>query len=187
MAVAQLHGTPASEGRARNMIRYAIERASDALPDIRRLAAAHWAEMESDRDALDLAPNYDFFLKAEQAGMIALAVARRGELVGYFPAILARGTNSMGALNAESLPYYVVPCRDRGIILRGLLRTMRNHLAAAGVIRFSVRNAVEADAGPIFLNLDFRAAEIVYSCILNPHGPPPGMEEPHARSVGLHS
>jgi len=65
-------------------------------------------------------------------------------------------------LSASSTSYYVVPRRDRGVILRSLIRHATDICRQHGVRKMTVKTHPWASAEPVLKNLAFREIEKIF-------------------------
>lgn len=148
------------------MIVYTQERLADIQSEVAELGHQQTAEMAVGFESFVEQPNWAWYLGLEAKGMLILLTARdppaageAGKLVGYFGAYIYPSTTSQHTM-VTATPYYVVPCRFRGIILKRLVAKLLEHPQAPRPRLLTVKTHVWADAGPILAHLGFRPVEI---------------------------
>lgn len=136
---------------------YAVEKLAAALVDVKATLPAMWAEMAEGFGEEKAEPNWAIYFAAEAKGNAFLVTAReKGLMVGYFGMLIYPNLSLQNELAASSTPYYVVPRRDRGIILRSLIRHARSICERAGVKKMTVKTHPWASAEPILVHLGAR-------------------------------
>lgn len=149
------------------MIVYTQERLADIKDEIAALVPQQVAEMAVGFENFVEQPNWEAYLKIEAKGLGILFTARESPafewapmpLVGYFGAYVYKSTTSQHTM-VQATPYYVIPCRFRGIILKRLVTMLLEHPLAPRPRLLMVKTHVWADAGPILAHLGFRPVEI---------------------------
>lgn len=145
------------------MIDYREEKLADIRDEIESLVPAQWDEMAQGFEEFVSAPRWDIYLKAEQLGHGFLLTARdSGRLVGYFGMLVHPALSMKDTIAATSTPYWVEPCRFRGLILRRLFEKALAVAAQHGAQVMSVRTHPWASAGPILEAMKFREYETSY-------------------------
>lgn len=140
------------------MIVYAQETLAAVQPEIEALVPQQWEEMAQGFDEFVQKPNWDWYLGMERAGKLMLLTARKDrEMVGYFGAYVYKSTTSDN-LVVQAAPYYVVPCRYRGIILKRLIQKLIELVTVKGTM-ITIKTHPWASAAPILEHLGFRAVE----------------------------
>lgn len=142
------------------MITYAQERLADIQAEIEALVPQQVAEMAVGFEHFVEQANWTWYLGMEAKGLAILFTARdAGKIVGWFGAYVYKSTTSQHTM-VQATPYYVVPCRFRGIILKRLVTMLLEHPLAPRPRLLTVKTHVWADAGPILAHLGFRPVEI---------------------------
>lgn len=92
---------------------FARERMQDIVDEMRPLHEAHWNETESHRHALPLNPDYEAFIRYEQAGRYILFTLRDAEqrLVGNCAMYLDTSTHTQTLLATEDTLYLLPEAR----------------------------------------------------------------------------
>ena len=142
-------------------MKYQTEKLKDILPEINAMVPEQWAEMAEGFEGL-AQPNWPIYLAAEERGMGLLLTARDAELVGYFGFLIHPHLSAADQLAASSTPYFVKKRRDRGVILRSLIRYSLDILSRRGVRYVSVRTHTWASCAPILERLHFKPYETSY-------------------------
>lgn len=161
------------------MITYAQEKLADCRAEIEALVPQQWAEMAQGFDQFVEKPNWDFYLKLEAKGNALLFTARdAGAIVGWFGVYVYKSTTSDNLI-VQATPYFVVPCRARGLILRRLIKTAIAAVALPGAM-ITIKTHPWASAAPILEHLGFRAVETWYMKAAPPGVSVPELETEHA-------
>jgi hypothetical protein len=142
---------------------YQREALASARCEIEATLPAMWAEMADGfrEDAAN--PRWDIYEQAEAKGAAFLLTAREeGVLVGYFGMLVYPNLSLKRELAAASTPYYVVPRRDRGLILRSLIRHALALVQTRGVHKATVKTHPWASAETVLEHLNGRLVEKIY-------------------------
>jgi hypothetical protein len=138
-------------------VTYAREPLSSALEEVKATLPAMWAEMAEGFGEEQAEPNWKLYFAAEACNAAFLLTAREdGALVGYFGMLVYANLSLKNELAASSTPYYVVPRRDRGLILRSLIRHAITICQRAGVKKATVKTHPWASAEPVLVHLGAR-------------------------------
>jgi Acetyltransferase (GNAT) family len=138
-------------------ITYARESLGSALTEIKETLPAMWAEMAEGFGEERAEPNWAMYFAAEAKNCAFLLTAREdGVLVGYFGMLVYPNLSLKNELAASATPYYVVPRRDRGLILRSLIRHAITICQRAGVKKAVVKTHPWASAEPVLVHLGAR-------------------------------
>jgi len=138
-------------------ITYAREPLRSAVIEIKQTLPAMWAEMAEGFGDDKAEPNWDIYFAAEARNAAFLLTAREdGTLVGYFGMLVYPNLSLKNELAASATPYYVVPRRDRGLILRSLIRHAITICQRAGVKKATVKTHPWASAEPVLVHLGAR-------------------------------
>ena len=136
---------------------YRRELLANAILEIRETLPAMWAEMAPGFGAEQPEPRWDLYFTAEKREAAFLLTAREeGRLIGYFGMILHDNPSLRNELAATATPYYVVPRRDRGLILRSLIRHAITVCQRAGVKKATIKTHPWASAEPVLVHLGAR-------------------------------
>jgi len=136
---------------------YAREPLASAKAEIDATLPAMWAEMAEGFGDERAEPNWKLYFTAEARNAAFLLTAREdGVLVGYFGMLVYPNLSLKNELAASATPYYVVPRRDRGLILRSLIRHAITICQRAGVRKATVKTHPWASAEPVLLHLGAR-------------------------------
>ena len=151
------------------MIVYAREPLAAALDEVKATLPAMWAEMAEGFGEERAEPNWAMYFAAEAKNAAFLLTAREGgSLVGYFGMLVYPNLSLKNELAASSTPYYVVPRRDRGIILRSLIRHAITICQRAGVKKATVKTHPWASAEPVLVHLGAREISKDFMVDLSP-------------------
>ncbi len=136
---------------------YQREPLAAAQAEIAETLPAMWAEMAEGFGEERAEPNWNLYATAEARGAAFLLTARENSLlVGYFGMLVYPNLSLKNELAASATPYYVVPRRDRGIILRSLIRHAVAICQRAGVKKATVKTHPWASAEPVLVHLGAR-------------------------------
>lgn len=131
--------------------------------EIEALATGQWEEMAKEFEGIPLDPQWDLYRRVENAGSGVLVTAREeGKLVGYVGAAIMQFASSKDVKTANGLPYFVVPCWARGVILRDMMKHLFKVLKARGVRLATLKTHPWASAAPILEHLKMRPIETLY-------------------------
>ena len=119
------------------MLHFQTEPIDGLLADgLEELVWAHWQETETDRDAIPLAVDWDYYRALEKAGGYVSVSARAGrELVGYNAFFLNKLAKYRHTLMAINDVMYLTPEARTGWNGVNLIRTSHGILRDAGARR----------------------------------------------------
>jgi GNAT superfamily N-acetyltransferase len=121
------------EHPVRELVVFAIERASALWTEIGPLLQAHFDEIAHDR-TLKLEPYHLAYMQFEAAGSLRCYTARvEGKLVGYLVVVIAPHMHYVSLLQATQDVIYVDPEHRKSGTGLGLLRFAERHLEQDGV------------------------------------------------------
>lgn len=144
-------------------VNYQIEPLAVVRPEIEAILPAMWAEMAEGFEEERAEPNWEMYLALERKKAAFLLTAREaGVFVGYLGILVYPNSSLRNELSASSTSYYVVKRRDRGVILRGLIRYAADVCRRAGVRKMTVKTHPWASAEPVLVNLAFREIEKIF-------------------------
>lgn len=136
---------------------YAREPLASAIEEVKATLPAMWAEMAEGFGDERAEPNWNIYFAAEAKNAAFLLTAREdGVLVGYFGMLVYPNLSLKNELAASATPYYVVPRRDRGLILRSLIRHAITICQRAGVKKATVKTHPWASAESVLVRLGAR-------------------------------
>lgn len=152
-------------------ITYGVESWWEVLPELRAMWPDHYQEV-SDHDALS-PPDVDeenYGRAATMQGLHIVTMRRKGELVGYVLALVARHLHHQWALSATVTMFWVRPAERKGWRGITLFKVLERTLAKRGV-RFlysatlthkSASTNRSLDIGPILEFLGYMPIERLY-------------------------
>lgn len=153
------------------MTEYRQEKLADTISEIAALVPQQWAEMAQGFEEFVSDTNWAVYLKAEEMGAGVLFTARDdGRLIGYFGMLVHPHLSMKSEIAATSTPYYVIPCRTRGLILRRLFGMGLAEARLRGATMAAIRTHTWASCAPILEAMKFREIETSYMLKLSPPG-----------------
>lgn len=127
---------------------FARERMQDIVDEMRPLHEAHWHETETQRHGLQLNPDYDAFIRYEQAGRYILFTLRDAEqrLVGNCAMYLDTSTHTQTLLATEDTLYLLPEARKGRTAMRfvGFIERAL-HQVGAKEIHITVKSVNKAE------------------------------------------
>ncbi len=116
------------------MINVAKEKLVDCLTELSPLLSNHWCEVEHDKEAVPLNPDFLTYLTLEAEGNLMLVTARdNGEIVGYMWDIVAINLH-YGKLYSVNDVLYVSPTQRGKGLLKSMCVEIEKHLVKAGAV-----------------------------------------------------
>jgi len=135
--------------------RIAAERLANVLDEIKPIHAQHWAETESYRHGLEMNPDYDYMVNAENHGRFILFTVRvNGAMVGNCMMYLSRSTHTQKWV-AEEDTIYILPEYRKGRLGVRLIRYVEYVLANMGVTEIRVTVKTVNDVGRLLQHLGY--------------------------------
>jgi len=145
------------------MIEYKEELLRYCIDEVKALVPQQWAEMAQGMNEIEENTDWDEYLASEGKKEAFLITARRENLIGYFGMRVKPFASSQKHLAATSLPYFVVKCRDRGLILRRLIRVATETAKARGATMVAIKTHPWASAAPLLERMRFKPLETWYT------------------------
>lgn len=116
------------------MITAQVERFADAMPELRVIFPRHWEELALFRDRMPLDPQFDEYVRRNDAGSLLLVTVRvDGQVAAYYTAQSAPGFHYGTTLTAHMDMMYVVPERRNHGLGMPLFRCVEHELKRRGV------------------------------------------------------
>lgn len=138
---------------------------NDLLP----LLALHYEELAPYKD-VPLDPDKDFYLRADELGMLRVYTAREaGVLVGYAVYGVRRDVHYRALKKAEQDLLFVAPER-RGRFGVRFIRWCEGQLEAEGVNLIMCHAKVHNDFGAVFERMGYRPVDTIFYRRLGVHG-----------------
>lgn len=146
------------------MITCQVEKLADSLTQMKWLFPIHWKELAMNQDKVPLDPNYDIYLKREEAGEVVYCTARQGgDIVGYFVGFIGTALHYKSLLVCTPDIFYVHPELRKQDIGSQLFETVKTELKRRGVMNWIVGDKNHLPAGEFFERLGFKKLENFYS------------------------
>lgn len=128
----------------------------------RGLFEAHWVEVGRDRDKIRLNPDWERWLRLQQANALRCFTIRKdGVLVGYAGFLFMAHPHYKDHVFAHCDVIYVAP-EHRGITAVKLLKLVERELTADGASKISFHIKREHDHARLFEGLGYTASETIY-------------------------
>lgn len=142
---------------------YQRERVAAARGELEQFKNAQWSEMAQGFGGVEVDIRWESYLAADNAGLAYLLTARdEGRMIGYFGAMIGQMRSAKATKVAASVPYYVEPRPNRGIVLRRLFKTAAVDMKAMGVSLFKITTHPWASAAVLLEAEDFKLIETSY-------------------------
>lgn len=149
------------------LIAFCVERFAHELDALKPLLPEHYKELALDQEKVPLDPQFDEYLRREDAGMLMFVTMRSGgELVGYFIGFIAPGLHYKTCLTLTMDIFWVRhEFRGNGAGFE-LFRFVEQEAKNRGVQRMFVGSKMHKDASWLFERLGYREVEKYYSAWL---------------------
>jgi predicted acetyltransferase len=146
------------------MINYQVEYLSDVKEEIAATLAVYHEEVFAFKDAVDLAPDWDTYLKMEQIGILNILTARlEGRLVGYIVSTIIPHTHYKNNTFSISDVFYINPTiRGEGIGL-GLLEAAEAVYREKGVDLMHITLKKDRPSDSLMKRFGAEEAETTYA------------------------
>lgn len=146
------------------MMTFAAESLTDQLESLKPLFPLHWEELALNKDHVPLDPQYDIYLRRDEAGEVLFVAGRdKGELIAYFVGFVAPGLHYRTCLTLTMDIFYVHPdYRGKSAGVR-LFKTVEQEARRRGVQRMFAGSKCHKDASWLFERLEFTEVERYYS------------------------
>jgi hypothetical protein len=116
------------------MITVQVESFKACLTELTLIFQRHWQEYALFQDRMPLAPQYDEYVRRDEAGELVLVTARRdGVMVAYYTAAIRPGFHYKDTLTATQDLMYVVAEEPWKGVCRPLLECVEDELKRRGV------------------------------------------------------
>lgn len=137
--------------------------------DLQALLPAHYEELAPYKD-VPLDPDKDFFVKADEAGLIRVFAARENKaLVGYAVYFVRQDIHYKSVKLAQQDLLFVAPER-RGRFGIRFIRWCEEQLKGEGVRLVMCHAKVHNDFGAVFERMGYKPVDTIYYRRLDVHG-----------------
>lgn len=144
------------------MIAYAREKVADVREAIEPLLQMHYAEIG--QRELDMLPDWDGYLKAEQEGKLFILTARvNGALVGYNVMLLVHHPHYKDARVAQNDVIYVKPDYRRGRVGLGLVKYFEAAMRECGFDKIYYHAKPANDFGKLLERMGYLPVETIHA------------------------
>lgn len=134
---------------------FARERLEDILHEMQPLHQAQWDEKEAEPGRPQFNPDYDTFIRHEQAGRALVFTLRKdGRLIGNFSLYVTRSMHTQALRSTEDTLYIVPECR-KGRLAARLINYGERGLKQLGVTEINVTVKVANRHGRYFQMLGY--------------------------------
>lgn len=146
------------------------ERYADFIDDVKALLPSHWKELALYQDDIPLAPDYDFYRRADFSGMLVFMAMRTKQerlLVGYAVYFIKAHHHYIGHRWAVSDIFWLHPDYRNLGFGRALFEAVEVQLKELGVdvVHCTLKTAQPA-AGFVLEKLGFSKVEVGYSKLI---------------------
>lgn len=144
-----------------------VEKFVDVIGEIRPLLEAHWEEIASHRDEIQLDPDYAIYEKLDAAGILVIVAARRDEkLVGYSIFSVMPHLHYKSTVFAMNDIIYLTPAeRASGIGIR-LIKESEHFMRERGARLISWHIKPVLDFSPLLERMGYERKEIIMAKLL---------------------
>jgi hypothetical protein len=140
------------------------ERLADVRKEVEPLLVRHWDEIALNKDTVPLDPDWDMYLRIEEAGFVCAITARRdGVLVGYVNYIISRNLHYRSLLVAEGDIFWLAPECRKGTAGIRMLRCAEGVLKEGGVNKIVNKVKLHFDIGVLFERMGYKPIERIYA------------------------
>lgn len=157
--LAQLRDIAQIKPRYNAHLVFAVERIENITEEIKHLHRAHWNETEEHRHRLPLQPDYEAFIRYEQAGRYLLFTVRsEGKLLGNCAMYLDKSAHTQTLIATEDT-LYLLPEARRGTVAKRFVRYVENAMKLLGVREINITVKTVNKAARFFQLLGYRHVE----------------------------
>ncbi len=129
---------------------FARELLKDILEEMMPLHQEHWSETEAHRHGLIFNPDYDRFIRFEQAGRcVVFTIRKDGRLMGNFSLYLAQSMHTQTLMATEDT-LFLIPEARKGRTAARFINYAERALKQLGVVEINVSVKVVNKAGRYF-------------------------------------
>ena len=132
------------------MIRYQVEKLKDILDELKPLLELHWEEIALNKDKIKLNPDWDSYMKLEEAGILQLVTARETgswQLVGYSVDLVSTSLHYSDHSFAINDVLFIHPDHRKGRVAIGLFAAveeeLKNRFVSLHVLHMKVEHSFE--------------------------------------------
>ena len=145
------------------MYTYELEKIADILDELVPLVQEHHEEVDTDKERVQMNPDYDTYLALEEAGAVVLHTVRdNGILAGYSVVLVHPHLHYKDNVYGQNDLLYVCPeYRSEGLA-KGLLETQEEHLKELGVTVMTMHMKEDRRFEHLMQNLGYHHSEIIY-------------------------
>lgn len=138
---------------------FAVEHIEDIAGELKPLHRAHWDETEVHRHELPFNPDYETFIRYEQAGRYVLLTLRRDDkLLGNCAMYLDKSTHTQTIIATEDT-LYLSPQARTGRVARCFVAYVENAMRLLGAREINITVKTVNKAGRFFRLLGYRHVE----------------------------
>ncbi|MBN9134381.1 MAG: GNAT family N-acetyltransferase [Nitrosospira multiformis] len=157
--LAQLRDITQIKPRYNARLVFAVERIENITEEIKHLHRAHWNETEEHRHRLPFQPDYETFIRYEQAGRYLLFTVRsEGKLLGNCAMYLDKSAHTQTLIATEDT-LYLLPEARRGTVAKRFVRYVENAMKLLGVREINITVKTVNKAARFFQLLGYRHVE----------------------------
>ena len=148
-------------------VTFQVERFKDFYTELFPLVCEHWTEIALDHEAVPLEPDWERYVKLDEAGSLSVVTARAGaELVGYHIAVISGHLHYKGTLHGVTDVYFLKPEHRKGFTGIRLFKTVGAEMKRLGVVKLITGTKVHLDMGRLLERLGYRETERTYTKIV---------------------
>jgi GNAT superfamily N-acetyltransferase len=148
-------------------MKYQIEKFSDMMNEGKPLFRKHWEEIARNKEIVPLDPDWEKYLRMEDAGFLHVATVRDGgKLIGYCIDIVSSHLHYRHDLFSINDVIYVEPdYRGKGVGVR-LIKFSLAGLMQIGVSVAHMHMKLDHDFGALMERLGYHEIERIYEKVL---------------------
>ena len=146
---------------------FKVERAHDLLKELSPLLIAHWEEIGTLKDKIPLSPDFERYLKLQDAGLLLCVSARKEkELIGYSMMFISPSLHYSKNVFAVNDVVYIKPEHRKGFLGIKLMKFVEQELRMIGVSKVYYHIKKEHNWGKIMERLVYIEEEVNNSKII---------------------
>ncbi len=150
------------------MLSFQVERWAEFWRDCQELLPIHWNELALDKDTIALGVDDKRFATIDEQGLLhILTVRSRGEMVGYYLAIVMPHLHYKDAgLMAFTDMYFLHPDYRKGLNGITFLKEAERTLKERGVVKMYISHKVHLDHTKLFDRLGWKMSDKAFTKLL---------------------
>jgi len=149
------------------MISFQVEKARDAILEIKEILHEHWEEIALDKEVIKLNPDYNKYLDLADKDILHIVTAREdGVLIGYHISLVFPHMHYIDSLTAFTDIFFLKKEKRQGSTGIKLLKAMEQSLKERNVQKIYMGTKIHLDISPILNRLGYTQIEKIFTKVI---------------------